>query len=199
LSLITGFGFGRLVMLTGDGTPLWDAYIGEYPILLEIDADYSVYASGKNRELFSFDGEGNLRWRYRIPIQGPSGGRRNMSADGKLVVIGNVGGLLYAFDDTGHIVWQQPLGGSTGHNAVDMTPDGQWIVVGTSGGWVALYDRNGTLVWSHKSEESRDPASWFYEFGHQHTGTVTVAMSDDARHIVAGYGDSTIRIFEREP
>lgn len=143
--IVAGFGGGQLVVLNREGIPLWQAFIGEFPMLLEIDADYNVYAAGKNRELFSFDANGNLRWRRRIPNHVITAGANNMSADGKLIVLGTVGGWIYAFDDIGEIAWQEPLPGELqGHNALDVTPDGAWIAVGTAGteegGWIALYD-----------------------------------------------------------
>ena len=91
--IIAGFGDGQLVVLNREGRPPWEAFIGEFPMLLEIDADYNVYAAGKNRELFSFDVNGNLRWRRRIPNHVVTAGPNNMSADGKLIVPGTVGGL----------------------------------------------------------------------------------------------------------
>lgn len=199
--IIAGFSGGQLVMLDREGMPLWDAFIGEFPMLLEIDADYNVYAAGKNRELFSLDAKGNLRWRWRIPNHVVDAGANNMSADGKLIVLGTVGGHLYAFDDMGKMRWQRPLrGGFQGHNALDVTPDGAWIAVGTAGmaegGSVLLLDREGTLVWSHRSDDRRDPSQGGYD--HNQSGAITVAISDDGSHIAAGYGDSLIRIFERE-
>jgi len=198
--IIAGFSGGQLIMFNREGTPLWKAYIGEFPMVLEIDTDYNIYAAGKNRELFSFDANGNLRWRRRIPNHVVTAGANNMSADGRLIVLGTVGGWVYAFDDAGEIVWQRPLpGGFQGHNALDVTPDGEWIVIGTAGteegGWIVLYDRHGTSVWSHRSEDQRDPS----QYDHNQTGAITVAISDDGSHIAAGYGDSVIRIFERKP
>jgi outer membrane protein assembly factor BamB len=186
-------------MYNREGTPLWKAFIGEFPMVLEIDADYNVYAAGKNRELFSFDVNGNLRWRRRIANHVVSAGANNMSADGKFIVLSTVGGWVYAFDDAGEIAWQRPVpGGLQGHNALDMTPDGRWIVVGTAGteegGGVVLYDRNGTLLSSHHSEDRREAG----QYDHNQTGVITVAISDDGSRIAAGYGDSVIRIFERE-
>jgi outer membrane protein assembly factor BamB len=181
--IVAGFGFGQLVMLTGEGTPLWEAAIGEFPMVLEIDADYNVYAAGKNRELFSFDAAGNLRWRHRIPDHVVTAGLDNMSADGTSIVLGTVGGWLYAFDGTGQIVWRRRLPGSSqGHNAFDMTPDGKWLVSG-SDDTLVLYDESGTLEWSYQADAP----------------VKAVAISDDGLHIAAAQENNVIRIFGREP
>lgn len=202
--IIAGFSGGRLDMLTDSGTLLWKAYIGEFPMILEIDKQYNVYAAGKNRELFAYDSAGNLRWRQRIGNHVVCAGSDNMSEDGSLIVFGTVGGCAIAVNEKGEIQWERPLPGTLqGHNALDMTPDGKWIVAGTAGeegnsGAVVLLDRNGTTVWSHVSEDRRDTGEFVspYSYDHNQRGAITVAVSDDAEYIAAGYGDSTIRIFK---
>lgn len=202
--IIAGFSGGRLDMLTDSGTHLWTAYIGEFPMVLEIDKQYNVYAAGKNRELFAFDSAGNLRWRQRIGNHVVCAGSDNMSEDGSLIVFGTVGGQAIAINKSGEIQWERPLPGTLqGHNALDMTPDGKWIAAGTAGeegrsGTVVLLNKKGTIVWSHESKDRRDTGEWDYpyDYDHNHRGAITVAISDDAKHIAAGYGDSTIRIFE---
>ncbi len=203
--IIIGYSGGRVEMFTDEGVLLWTTYIGEFPMVFEIDDQYNVYAAGKNRELISFDAVGNLRWRERIPNHVVTAGSDNMSDDGSLIVLGTVGGSAIAIDSSGDVLWQRPLQGSLqGHNALDMTPDGEWIVIGTAGeegrsGTVALFDRNGTRIWSDTSTDRRDTGEITtpYEYDHNQRGAITVAVSDDARYIAAGYGDSTIRIFER--
>ena len=202
--IIVGYSGGRVEMFTDAGVLLWTTYIGEFPMVFEIDDQYNVYASGKNRELVSFDAVGNLRWRERIPNHVVTAGSDNMSDDGSLIVLGTVGGLAIAIDSSGVVLWQRPLEGFRGHNALDVTPDGKWIVIGTAGeegrsGTVALFDRNGTKIWSDTSLDRRDTGEipTLHEYDHNQRGAITVAVSDDARYIAAGYGDSTIRIFER--
>jgi WD40 repeat protein len=205
--IIAGHSGGRLDMLTDSGTWLWTNYIGEFPMVLEIDDEYNTYAAGKNREMFSYDSEGNLRWRERIPNHVVTAGSDNMCEDGSLIVLGTVGGLVVAIDKNGKVAWQRDLPGTLqGHNALDMTPDGQWIVVGSAGeegtsGAVVLYDRNGTEIWRHESQDRRDTGErdYQYEYDHNQRGAITVAVSDDAEYIAAGYGDSTIRIFKYFP
>jgi hypothetical protein len=59
-------------------------------------------------------------------------------------------------------------------------------------------DKNGSKLWSHESQDRRDTGeiSYPYEYDHNHRGVITVAVSNDAKHLAAGYGDSTIRIFK---
>ncbi|MEE9564863.1 MAG: CFI-box-CTERM domain-containing protein [Candidatus Hydrothermarchaeaceae archaeon] len=205
--IIAGYSGGRMDLLTDSGTRLWTNYIGEFPMVLEIDDEYNVYGAGKNRELFSYDSAGNLRWRERIPNHVVTAGSDNMCEDGSLIVMGTVGGLVIAIDKSGKVAWQRQLPGTLqGHNALDMTPDGNWIVVGAAGeegvsGTVVLYDRNGADIWSHESADRRDTGErdFQYEYDHNQRGAITVAISDDAKYIAAGYGDSTIRIFKYFP
>lgn len=197
--IIAGFSGGSLVMLSNKGDVLWKKYIGEFPLLLEIDKQYNVYAAGKNRELFSFDAKGNLRWRCRIGNHVISAGSNNISKKGDLIVFGTVGGFLYAFDKTGKILWRRKLTTDAvllGHNALDVTPNGKWIVAGSAGNdrSVSLYNRKGTLLWSQKFSDWRDPS----KYDHNQTGPITVAISDDASRIAAGFGDSIIRFFKRK-
>lgn len=131
--IIAGFSGGRLDMLTNTGTLLWTVYIGEFPMVLEIDREYNIYAGGKNREIFSYDSSGNLRWRRRIPNHSPTAGADNMCEDGSYIAFGTGGAYAIAIDKNGEVLWQRKLPGvSQGHNAFDMTPDGNWILFGTA-------------------------------------------------------------------
>jgi hypothetical protein len=205
--VIAGFAGGKIAMFTRDGELLWKQAIGEFPMVLEIDANHNTYMAGKNRELFSFDADGNLRWRYRIGNHVVTAGWNNMSSDGDLIVLGTVGGWVQAYSARGELLWQRHLPGTLqGHNALDMTPDGQFIVVGSAGepsqaGYITLFDRYGTVLWETQSSDRRDNGtiSFPYEYDHNHRGAITVAISDDGGSIAAGYGDSTIRIFQLVP
>jgi len=202
--IVAGFSGGRLEMLTDTGVVLWTAYIGEFPMLLEIDQEYNVYAGGKNREVFSFDASGNLRWRRRIANHSITDGTAHMANDGSYIAFGTVGAHAIAINKNGDVLWERPLSGNLqGHNAFDLTPDGKWILVGTAGevgqsGFLFLMDKNGSKLWSHESQDRRDTGeiSYPYAYDHNHRGAITVAISDDAMHLAAGYGDSTIRIFK---
>ncbi len=200
--IAAGFSGGRLILFTRDGERLWERFVGEFPLVLEIDPKGNLYAAGKNREVSSFDAKGNLRWRRRIPDHVVTAGADSMAADGSLLVVGTVSGWLYAFDGDGTLLWRRALpSGFQGHNAVDVTPDGRRIVVGSAGergggGLVVVYDRHGALLWSHRSADRRESGGSSYPYDHNHIGAITVAISDDGEHVAAGYGDSTVRLFE---
>ncbi len=201
--IIAGFSGGRLDMLTDTGALLWTATIGEFPMVLEIDREYNIYAGGKNREIFSYDSSGNPRWRRRIANHSPTAGANNMDDNGTYIAFGTGGALAIAINKNGDVLWQRKLpGNSQGHNAFDVTPDGKWILFGGAGevgqsGAIVLMDKNGSKLWSHESQDRRDKGeiSYPYEYNHAHRGAIAVAISDDAKYLAAGYGDSTIRIF----
>lgn len=195
---------GEMVMLSREGQVLWRAEqsLGIDPLFLQIDANYNVYAAGKSRELFSFDGNGKLRWRHRL-AQTPNNMNRAMSADGSLVVAHIFNGILEAFNNTGEPLWRRPVsmdgGWGPGHQGIDVTPDGELIVV--AGNWpdsplggVFLYDRTGTLLWKHEA-----PTKPGFAYTGHLTGAQGVAISEDKSYIVVAYADSVIRIFQREP
>ncbi len=205
--VLTGHGGGVIVMFNRQGELLWRTSIGEFPMVLEMDEAYNSYMAGKSRELFSFDGEGNLRWRERITTHVVTAGANNMDAAGERIAMGTVSGQILAYDRQGDLLWQNQLGGELqGHNALDMTPNGEFILAGSAGergndGYLSLFNTDGGLVWREQYPDGRDlgtvPAP--YEYDHNHRGAITVAISDDGRYLVAGFGDSTIRIFELAP
>jgi WD40 repeat protein len=205
--VLTGFSGGLLAMFSRQGELLWQGSVGEFPMVLEMDANYNSYLAGKNRELFSFDGDGNLRWRYRIATHVVTAGANNMDAAGDKIAMGTVSGWVLVFNSAGEFLWQRRLGGELqGHNALDMTPDGRFIVVGSAGemendGYISLFGGDGGLLWRVQYPDGRDlgTVSAPYEYDHNHRGAITVAISDDGRYIAAGFGDSTIRIFEYAP
>ncbi|MDQ7065951.1 MAG: PQQ-binding-like beta-propeller repeat protein [candidate division KSB1 bacterium] len=202
--VVAGFSGGLIIMLTRSGAPLWQTSIGEFPMVLEIDRDYNTYLAGKSRELFSFDANGQLRWRRRVGSGVISASSNSLSNDGNRIVIGTVGGWVEAYDGLGNLLWQRRLPGtSLGHNALDITPDGNFIAVGVVGepgrdGYLLLFDRNGSLLWQVRYPDLRDTGeiAYTYSYEHNHRGVITVAVSDDGQYIVAGFGDGTIRIFE---
>ncbi len=194
--IVAGFSGGDLALLDKRGNELWAHRIGEFPMVLEIDKKGNVYAAGKNRELFSYDVKGNLRWRRRIANHVVTAGVSNIDKKGKLLVLGTVGGWLYAFDPNGNIRWQRPLpegNFSQGHNALQVTSKGRYIVAGGSTGTVALYDADGSLLWSETFADSRNPS----EYDHPQSGAIAVTVTEDASKIIAGFGDSKIRVLER--
>ncbi len=199
---LTGHSGGRVLMFTRNGELLWQASIGEFPMVLEMDSGYNTYMAGKSREVFSFDAVGKLHWRWHLGTV-VSDGANSMSADGSVIVFGTISGWIFVFNRNGDLLWQRRLPGNLqGHNAVDVTPDGDFILVGSAGerrqdGYLSLYDRSGALLWQNQITDRRDSgqAKYPYEYDHNHRGIITVTISDDARVLVAGYGDSTIRVF----
>ncbi|MBE3101443.1 MAG: PQQ-binding-like beta-propeller repeat protein [Firmicutes bacterium] len=194
---------GIIIMLNREGKVLWrsEQSIGIDPLFLQIDADYNIYAAGKSRELFSFDGNGKLRWRQKL-AQTPNNMNRAMSANGKLIVTHIVSGMLEAFNNTGEVLWRRPLSMDAmygpGHQGIDVTPDGELIAV--AGNWsdqltgsLLLYNCKGTLLWKHEAPMNQE----FNYTGH-FMGAQSVSISDDSSYIVVGYADSVIRIFKRE-
>jgi len=201
--IVFGMSGGRLLSYTIQGDKIYERFIGEFPMVLEIDDTYNIYAAGKNRELFSYDLLGALRWRKAIPNHVVTAGSDNMSDDGKIIVMGTVGAHVYAFNPDGEILWQQHIKGELqGHNALDVTPDGNYIAVGSAGtqdgGWLQVFHKSGNLLWEKQFEDLRDPDKLDYTYDHNQSGAITVAISDDAEYVAAGYGDSTIRIFKQE-
>ena len=75
-----------------------------------------------------------------------------------------------------------------------------WVLRGVSdrSGYIHLYNKNGTLLWEKQNINDRPAAQDGIIYDHNQTGVITVTISDDGKYIAAGYGDSTIRIFERE-
>lgn len=182
------------------GRDLWEQRTGEFPLVLEIDDAYNVYASGKNREVVSYDRVGGLRWRYRIADHVVTAGANNIDQDGQLIVVGTVGGWLHALRADGSVAWKRQLPPlAQGHNALDMTPDGQKILVGTNGdegGYLAVYQTDGTLAWKTRLTDRRAAADP-NRGDHNDTGVITAAISADGDWLAAGTGDSTIQIFKR--
>jgi outer membrane protein assembly factor BamB len=191
----------HMTMLSKDGDVLWNAWIGEYPLYLQVDSNYNVYASGKTREMYAYDSKGNLRWRYRL-AQTTNNTTRAMSEDGKLIVAHTFSGLLQAFNDSGKTEWERPIyigeqnRTGPGHQGIDMTPDGKLILVGDRDYGLTLLDRSGTLLWRTKSSPRSDFKYDIDVHGHQ-TGTISVVTTNDGEYIAAGYADSVIRIFKR--
>ncbi|OGL72261.1 hypothetical protein A3D72_02720 [Candidatus Uhrbacteria bacterium RIFCSPHIGHO2_02_FULL_57_19] len=169
--VVAAFGQGMIVMLTRDGRALWTRSIGEFPTLLEVDKEGNVAAAGKNREVFSFDKDGNLRWRTRIANHVVTDG--GISADGTLIVVATVGDWVVALNNRGEIVWQRPVP-FVGGNSLDLTPDGELIMIGTT-----ILNRRGTIVWQDEA------------------GGESGVMSDDGQFLAVGDRENSIRIYRR--
>lgn len=202
---------GLLSMYSSDGALIWRQQMGESPLWLEIDGSYNVYAAGKSRVLLAYDGEGALRWSYRL-AHTSNEASTGISVAGNIMMIPTFNGMLQAFDLAGNVLWQRmlpalpaisPQGNpieyvyGTGHNATSIAASGNLMAVGTRGWQMLVYDRTGALVWSHTASMrsdflGKDPAAHG-----NYPGALSVAISPDGRYIAAGYADSVIRIFER--
>lgn len=176
------------------GNKKWDFIIGEFPLFLAVDSSNNVYAAGKSRELFSFDSNGNLRWKHRIPDHVVTAGAA--TPDGKKIAVGTVGGMVYLFDNDGNLLWKRvsmnPGRGdaTVGHNAVAISEDGTRIVVGTQpGNCVVVYDGNGAVVWED-CRKTEAPSKDYL------VGVTNVAISKDKTEVIATYGDNYIREFK---
>ena len=203
-------GNGPIAMFTADGTFLWENQMGESPLWLEVDDAYNSYAAGKSRELFSWDKDGKLRWRYRL-AHTSNEAWKGITADGSFMLMPTFNGILQSLDSAGNVVWQRraaaptptaavdPLTLSgTGHNGLSMTPGAERIALGTRDWQVQVYARDGTLLWHDVSAMRSDFKGENPEVHGHITGTTAVAISPDGKYIAAGYADSVIRIFSGE-
>lgn len=192
--IIVGLSFGHLMAFDLGGNELWHFAVGEFPSFLGIDNENNVYTAGKGRTLFVLDEGGNLKWKYRVPDHVPGAG--GAGKDGSRIVFGTVGGWVYFFSGDGRLLWRRPVA-QFGDHALAITPDGRYVVAGTYAtvenefkNTVFLFDNNGTLLWKYRVEPKpigENPLP----------GVIDVAISDDGSKILAAYGDSYIRMFER--
>ena len=201
---------GPIAMFTDSGNLIWRNNMGESALWLEVDAAYNSYAAGKSRELFSWDQDGKLRWRYRL-AHTANEAWRGISADASIMVMPTFNGLIQALNSAGQLLWQRFLPTlpnippppaehlfGTGHNALSMTPDGSLIAIGSRGYQTLLYDRNGTLVFSHSAAVRSDLQGPDPGVIRNYPGVTGVSLSPDGKYIAAGYADSVIRIFARQ-
>jgi WD40 repeat protein len=201
-------GAGELVMsYTSNGELQWQRPLGNVALYLSMDSTGRTYAAGKSRELFVYEPDGSLAWSFRaahtVNRTFPNAG---IVRDGSLVLLPTFNGLDQALDRAGRIQWQRylPLApqvtpqGETvravygpGHNSTYVAPDGGFVLQGTRGGQVVRYDSHGSLVWQSAVFPSRP--GWIDD-GH-YSGANAIVATPDGRVIVAGFMDSTIRIF----
>ena len=204
-------GNGPIAMFTADGTLLWENQMGESPLWLEMDDAYNSYAAGKSRELFSWDKNGVLRWRYRL-AHTSNEAWKGITADGRFMLMPTFNGILQTLDGSGNVVWQRRAAAptptaeadaltlvGTGHNALSMTPTADRIALGTRDWQAQVYARDGTLIWKHVASMRSDFQGDNPDVHGHYTGTTAIAISPDGKTVAAGYADSVIRIFAREP
>ncbi len=173
----------------------WDFVMGEFPMFLGVDYGKNTYAAGKSRTLFSFDVNGNLRWKHRIPDHVAGAGA--VTPDGSRIVLGTVGAMIYMFDNSGNLLWKRPMTGigiegGMGHNAIAISTDGKRIVVGGApSNCVMVYNEKGTMLWKGCNEiadVSKDMMP----------GINSIQISEDKTKIIAAYGDNYVRMFVKE-
>jgi WD40 repeat protein len=184
----------RYAVFAGDGAlvlldlkkqkPLWQKYIVGVPYDVWFSSDTSsIVVADKGDALWSYDFDGNLQWVKRdLTVLTDM----DMSEDGSRIVTLSHDGTLRQFDNKGNLLWRRALGFG-GHNGLDMTPDGGAIAVGSGGKdfpySLFLFDDDGNLLWKH-SEPGPVPDPY-----HPYMmSAMSVAISDDASQIVAGYG-----------
>lgn len=203
-------GNGPIAMFSADGAVLWERQMGESPLWLEIDDAYNVYAAGKSRDLFSWDKDGKLRWRYRL-AHTSNEAWLGISADASFMLLPTFNGILQTLDSAGNVLWQRRAGAptpamaadpraliGTGHNALSMTPGAERIALGTRDWQAQVYARDGTLLWQHVAAMRPDFQGDNPDSHGHYTGTTAVAISPDGKYVAAGYADSVIRIFSGE-
>ena len=210
---VVGMGGGQLAMYeTSSGDMLWEHFIGEFPLFLEIDDDKNVYATGKGRTLFSYDKNGDIRWSTRIPDHTLTSG--TISTDGSYLVLGSVGSWIYYIDsDTGEIIWRTRQAvhsekvdeeiSTVGHNAVSISKDGEYIAVGGGpANHLTVLNTKGTKIFEHTSELNDDSIlndKWASIGAGASEGTqkgiMCTVISENGERIIAGYGDNYVRSF----
>ncbi|MDD5148427.1 MAG: PQQ-binding-like beta-propeller repeat protein [Candidatus ainarchaeum sp.] len=181
---LTGYDFS--------GNQKWRQIIGEFPMFLAVDSAKNVFASGKSRTFFSFDAQGNLRWKHRIPDH--TAGAGAATPDGSRIALGTVGGMVYLFDGSGNLLWKRDSGkfpnvSAVGHNAVAISEDGKLVAVGTApANCVIVFNENGTVLWEKCFEPDASNKDLLL-------GVTNLQISKDKKEIIAAYGDNYIRKF----
>jgi outer membrane protein assembly factor BamB len=174
---------------------LWRRQIGGavYDAMLTRDLSQIVVAD-KGDNIWCYDRAGKLLWRRsKISVLTDA----DMTADGRRIVALSHNGIVRMYVRRGNLLWQRTVGFG-GHNGIDMTDDGNYIAVGGGRAHspyeVFVLDKDGNLLWEHSQA---GPVSWQL---HSYTmSTMTVAISNDASYIVAGYGTANpaVSLFER--
>jgi len=202
---VIGASDGAVAMFeTQTGRKLWENRVGEFPFVLEMDAEGNTYAAGKGRTAFSFFANGSERWSFRVPDHTPLSG--TITADGKRLVFGTGQGWVYNVNTRdGSIIWRRHITVETlGHNGVSMAADGSRIAVGGAPqNTLNVLDGLGNIIFEHTAKANNDPvlSDKFATIGHgvsesTQKGALGTAMSTDGRKILVAYGDDYVREFE---
>lgn len=161
---------------------------GSSPVIAE---DGSVYFTHDG--LFSFSGNGGLRWVYRFSWFSHSSPA--IGIDGTIYV-GSGDGNLYAFDPNGNVKWRRAI--STYDSSPSVGSDGT-IYIGTYRAKLYAYNPNGTLLWIFESDESRFYDSSIYAppvigpDGTIYFGTHVCCGVSDYAHIYAVNPDGSLK------
>lgn len=178
-------GNGSLILIDlQDKKPLWQKYVAGVPYDVRIPSDLSaVVVADKGDSLWYYNFDGTLRW-YKRDLTVLTD--MDMTDDGRRVLTLSHDGTVRMFDAEGNLVWRRAIGFG-GHNGLDMSADGGYIAVGSGGKdfpySVYLLDGDGNQLWKHSQ-----PGPVPEPFHPYMMSAMSVAISDDASRIVAGYG-----------
>ena len=207
--IIVGYAGGFLTSLDSrTGAPEWaGGFIGEFPLVMDVDDEGNVYAVGKGREAISLSPTGEVRWR-RTVYEHVSTAGINALVDGKFISH-TVSGSVYALDaNTGEYLWWRKIGQGDvvegyvetgGHNALDIDPVSGLIAHTETldardggGSMVTLMTPDGAVVASEYFPDLRESDG--EEVGHAQRGGMAVSFNGRG-HLAAVFGDGMVRVF----
>ncbi len=134
---------GYTYLFTIEGRLLWKRYHGGYlPFMLKISENNDlIVVAGKSQELYAYDFQGNLRWKFEAPEVIQYG---EASSDlSRILIFSN--SALYMFDRDGNVLWWRKIP-PIGHNALAITPDGKYIVAGCMDELIPKREGNHSLA-----------------------------------------------------
>lgn len=124
--------------LVAPGVEKWQTLDGGNSIAVSPDGS-TVYAHGKNGDLYAFAADGKLKWKADVAVtQGP------LAASADSVFVVSNGGVV-AVTSPGLVEWQAPVSGTVAASAA--LPDGG-LIVATAGGAVTDLSASGTVRWT---------------------------------------------------
>lgn len=196
-------GEGSLILMNiKTKKPLWRKYVAGVPYDVKMTKDVSrIVVADKGDTIWCYDGKGKLLWKKSdLTVLTDM----DMTDDASKIVGLSHDGTIRAYDGDGKLLWRRGIGFG-GHNGLDMTGDGKYIAIG--GGLLGagggenfpyatyLLDGDGNLLWKH-SESGPVPEPY-----HPYMmSAMSVAISEDATKIAAGYGtgNPAIQLFTGE-
>jgi outer membrane protein assembly factor BamB len=133
------------------------------PVIVDLEDDGAIeviVAASRARELCCFDGQGNLRWVFRMADASTDGFQANPSVadydgDGRKEIFWLTrGGTAGCIDADGRLIWRVFTGDSmdyTGPVAADVNGDGRIeLVFGSESGTLYCLDDAGQTLWRHQ-------------------------------------------------